>query len=286
LILITGATGTIGRALVARLGELGVPFRTASRDGGQGQEAASANHVAMDFADPDAVAAAVRGVDVVFLNSGQHPDLAALQGSVVDAAVKAGVQHIVKVSAGDAFTGPDKPTFVGRAHADVEARIAGTDLGWTLLRPRYFMQNLLGFAGPIGKGTLPIPLTNQRIAPIDVRDIADVAATIVTSPKEHDTLTYDLSGPESLAFGELAERLSTLLGRPVTHITPPLPALVAALAEAGAPEWQQRHLTETMTVLATEPSVAEVSTDVERVTGRPPIPLDRFIADHKAAFEK
>jgi NAD(P)H dehydrogenase (quinone) len=284
LILITGATGTIGQALVARLGESGVPFRAASRGGGL--EGAGGEHVAMDFADPGAVAAAVRGAEVVFLNSGQHPDMAALQSAVVDAAVKAGVQHIVKVSGGEAFTGPDKPTWAGRAHAEIEAHIAATDMGWTFLRPRYFMQNLLGLAGPIGKGTLPIPLTTQRIVPVDVRNIADVAATILAAPKQHDTRAYDLSGPESMTFGEIADRLSAVLGRSVTHAAPPLRSVVAALAEQGAPDWIQRHIAEGMTIFATDPSVAGVSGDVELVTGRGPIPLDRFISDHKAAFEK
>lgn len=240
----------------------------------------------MDFADPDSVAAAVRGADVVFLNSSQHPDMAALQGNVVDAAAKAGVRHIVKLSAGDAFMGPDKDTWVGRAHAAVEARIATSDLGWTILRPRYFLQNLLGLAGRIGKGTLPIPLTTQRIAPVDVRDIADVAATILAAPKEHDSRTYDLSGPESMTFGEIADRLSAVLGRSVTHAAPPLQSVVAALAEQGTPEWIQRHIAESMTIFATDPSVAGVSGDVELVTGRAPIPFDRFVSDHKAAFEK
>ncbi|MEY9856142.1 NAD(P)H dehydrogenase (quinone) [Catenulispora sp. GAS73] len=282
VILITGATGSIGRALTARLGgRADVEFRTATRDSGAKR---AANHVTMDFADAASVAAALRDVDVVFLNSSQHPDMAALQGTVVEAAREAGVRHIVKVSSGNAFTGPDKPSWVGRAHADVEARIAASGMGWTFLRPRYFMQNLLGLAGPISAGTLPVALADERLAPVDVRDIADVAATILTSPDEHDARVYDLSGPESLTFGDVAKHLTDVLGTPVAHVTPTLQALVASLADAGAPGWQQLHIVEGMTIFATDGSVAEVSPDVELVTGHPAITIERFITDHKAAF--
>lgn len=282
MILVTGATGVIGRIVVARLGERDVEFRAASRNGGR--EDPVPNFVAMDFADPASVAAAVKGVDVVLLNSSQQPDMAVLQGNVVDAARRAGVRHIVKVSGGNAFTGPDKPTWVGRAHAQIEARIVASGLGWTFLRPRYFTQNLLGLAGAIGEGTLPMPLTDQRLAPVDARDIADAAVAILTSPGEHRGRVYDLTGPESLTFDDIAGRLSDALGTTVIHVAPPLEAVVARLAAAGAPEWQQRHLAEAMTLFAADGSVAAVTDDVERITGRPAISVERFIADHRAVF--
>ena len=69
--------------------------------------------------------------------------MAAIQGNVVDVAKQAGVLHIVKLSAGTTFLGPDSPSWVGRAHTEIEAKIVDSGLGWTFLRPRYFMQNLL-----------------------------------------------------------------------------------------------------------------------------------------------
>lgn len=286
MILVTGATGTIGRALVERLDRRDVAFRAASRNREHEHEHAATNLVAMDFAEPASIAAAMRDVDVVFLNSSQHPDMVELQGNVVDAARRAGVRHIVKVSGGNAFTGPDKPTWVGRAHAQVEAGIVESGMGWTFLRPRYFTQNLLVLAARISGGTLPVPLTHQRLAPVDTRDIAEAAAVILTSPSKHDGRVYDLSGPESLTFDEIADRLSGVLGRKVTHVAPPLEAVVAGLADAGVPEWLRRNLAEGMTIFANDPSVAGVSADIERITGRPAAPVDRFIVDHKAAFEQ
>lgn len=284
MILVTGATGMIGRALMAQLGERGVAFRAASRS--RDQENSIPNLVTVDFADPASITAALRDVDAVFLNTAQHPDMAAIQGNVVDVAKQIGVRHIVKLSAGNAFVGPDSRSWVGRAHTEVEAKIVDSGLGWTFLRPRYFMQNLLGFAGPISDGTLPVPLPDQRIAPVDTRDIAAVATAVLTSPSDHNGQMYDLSGPESLSFGDIAERFSRDLGMTVTHVSPPLSFVADQWAAAGAPEWMQRHRTEGMVIHATDTTVAAVSADVERVTGRPAAGLDSFIADHKTTFGK
>lgn len=284
MILVTGATGTIGRALVAQLNERGVAFRAASRS--RDQDNSIPNLVTVDFADPASIAAALHDADAVFLNTAQHPDMAAIQGNVVDVAKQAGVRHIVKLSAGTAFLGPDSPSWVGRAHTEIEAKIVDSGLGWTFLRPRYFMQNLLGFAGPISAGTLPVPLPDQHIAPVDTRDIAAVATAVLTAPSDHNGQMYDLSGPESVTFDDLAERFSKALGTTVTHVSPPLSAVAAQAAAAGAPEWMQRHRTEGMAIHATDSTVGEVSADVERVTGRPATDVDSFIADHKAMFGK
>jgi uncharacterized protein YbjT (DUF2867 family) len=108
----------------------------------------------------------------------------------------------------------------------------------------------------------------------------------LTSPSEHNGRVYDVTGPESLTFGEVADRLSGALGAAIAHVAPPLDAVAAGLADAGAPEWQQRHVVELMTIFATDRSVARVTPDFDRVTGRPPATVDRFIADHKAVFGK
>jgi uncharacterized protein YbjT (DUF2867 family) len=282
MILVTGATGMIGRTLVGQLDEQDVAFRATSRS--RDQENSIPHLVTMDFADPASIAEALDGTDVVFLNTAQHPDMAALQGNVVDVAKGAGVGHIVKLSAGNAFVGHDSRSWVGRAHTEIEDQIFESGLGWTILRPRFFMQNLLGFAGPISEGTLPMPLPDQHIAPVDTRDIAAVAAAVLTAPGDHDERIYDLSGPESVSFDDLAQRFSDTLGTNVTHVSPPLSSVAAAAAATGAPEWMQRHRMEGMEIHLTDGTVGEVSPDVERVTGRRATDVDTFIADHKAIF--
>jgi uncharacterized protein YbjT (DUF2867 family) len=283
VILVTGATGTIGQALVARLGELTTDFRAASRTG---RGTRLVEHVQMDFAQPDSVTAALRAVDVLFLNSTQVPDMAVLQGAVVEAARRAEVRHIVKVSGGTPITGPDKPSWVGRSHAEIEARIVASGIDWTFLRPAYFMQNLLRLSPSISRGTLPVPLADQRLAIVDARDIAAVAAAILIDPTPHAGRIYDITGPEALDFATVADRLSQVVGTRIVHVAPPLDAVVAQLAASGAPTWQQRHLREAMSIFAIDPRAARVSDAVVRITARPPRSLERFVTDHRDAIHQ
>jgi uncharacterized protein YbjT (DUF2867 family) len=282
MILVTGATGTIGPSVVAGLIDGGMEFRaTTRRDALLGSEQFL---VRMDLADRDSVVAALAGVDVVFLNSSQHPEMAAHQGGLIDAAAETGVRHIVKVSAGSAATGPDKPSWVGRAHAAIEARLEASGLGWTVLRPNYFMQNLLGLAPAISEGTLPMALDEHRLAPVDARDIAAAATAVLRDPLPHHARVYEMTGPESLTPADIADGLSAGVGRRVAHVRLTLEELRAGAARAGAPEWIGQHVVELMDLYARDESVGAVSPDVERLIGRAPSSLAKFVADHASTF--
>jgi NAD(P)H dehydrogenase (quinone) len=282
MILVTGATGTIGRSVVSGLTDAGLEFRATTR-----QDALVSSEpflVRMDLGDRDSVAAALDGVDVVFLNSSQHPEMEAHQAGLIDAAAGAGVRHVVKVSAGSAATGPDKPSWVGRAHAAIEARLERSGLDWTVLRPNYFMQNLLGLAPAISGGALPMALGEQRLALVDARDIAAVATAVLSDPHVHRARVYELTGPESLTPADIADRLSAAAGRSVTHVPITLADLRSSTARAGAPEWIRQHVVELMDLYARDESVGVVAPDVEAVTGRAPGTLARFLEDHSTTF--
>jgi uncharacterized protein YbjT (DUF2867 family) len=285
-ILVTGATGSIGRATVQALAGRDVHVRLASRDAAKLEELRAAGYdaVRVDFAEPLAIAEAVAGVDALLLVSSQHPDQTRLQGNVVTAAAANGVRHVVKVSGGSTVTGKDAPSFVGRSHWEIEQQIASTGLDYTFLRPNYFMQNLLNLAAPIVAGTLPMPLGEARMAIVDVGDVGAVAATILADPKPHAGEVYDITGPEAVSFADIADRMSTALGTEVRHVSPPIAAVVETLKSNGTPDWLAQHVSEVMEVFSTDPDVAQVTDVVERVTGRPAASIDDFIARHAAAF--
>ncbi|MCX0275207.1 NAD(P)H-binding protein [Nocardia zapadnayensis] len=282
MILVTGATGTIGRHVLSALVEAGVALRATTRR----PEVADVHehYMLMDLADRSTVEAAVEGVDVVILNSSQHPSMAEHQIGLIRAAQDAGVGHIVKVSAGSAATGVDSRSWVGRAHAAVEARVRSSRSGWTILRPNYFMQNLLTLAPAITAGTLPMALQTQRLAVVDARDIAAVAATVARAPRLHHEHIYDLTGPESLTGSEMSVCLSEAMGIKVRHEPLSLGQLRANLAATKMPDWLQEHLIELMSIYAKDPTVGDVSPDVEKVTGRAPHSLLDFAKYHSAFF--
>jgi uncharacterized protein YbjT (DUF2867 family) len=281
-ILVTAATGNIGRAIVADLTERDAGFRAASRD--PEKLDGVADTAAVDFGDPPSISAALDGIEVVFLNCSQHPDLARWQTNVVSAASEAGVRHVVKVSGGSAVTGPDSASWVGRAHAEVEQSLDESGIDHTILRPNYYAQNLLMLAEPIQNGKLPVPLPDQKMSIVDARDVGAVAAAILLEPAPHAGQIYDLTGPESLSFADVAARLSDAVGHDVQHVAPPVEAAVETLKGKGAPEWLQRHFAEIMGIFAADASVGRVDDTVERITGRRPRDIGQFAQDHVNAF--
>jgi uncharacterized protein YbjT (DUF2867 family) len=285
MILVTGATGNCGRSLVAELNSLGAPLRALTRDPEKALLLPSDGvEVAIgDFESPPELQAALEGVEGVFLNSSQHPQLAELQGNVVDAAKKAGVKRIVKVSGGSGITGESSLSWVGRHHSQVERQIEESEVDHTFLRPTYYMQNLLQLAGPVRKGNLPVPLGDERLALIDSRDVGAVAAKILTEDGRHTGKVYDLTGPETLSFGEVAERFSRVFNHEVSHVVPSLDAAVETLRANGAPGWLQQHFREIMTLFRAGVG-SETSETVRELTGQSPRTIEDFARDHADAF--
>lgn len=288
MILVTGASGKIGSALLIELERLDVPVRALSRDAESIDRLAAAGIEAVqgDLADPGSLARAVAGVDVAFLLSSQHPDQAEQQGNLVRAALDGGVQHLVKLSGGSYLTAEASGSWVGEAHWQTEREIVASGIACTFLHPNYFMQNLLPLAGPVADGKLPLPIPDgQRLAMIDTRDVGVAAARVLADPAAHRGRTYELTGPEAIDFATVAERMSAVLGHRVEHVTPPLEAAVAALADKGAPEWLQRHFAEIMGIFGSDPEVSVVRDDFERLVGRSPRPIDSFLRDYASTFQ-
>jgi uncharacterized protein YbjT (DUF2867 family) len=293
MILLTGATGTCGRKLVDVLLARRVPIRAMSRApqkadwfGREGLDVVRA-----DLSVPSELAVAMEGVDTAFLLSPQHPDLAVLQANAIDVARAAGVRRIVKLSAGPGIVGAESPSFVGRQHWAAERKVVESGLAYTIIRPSYYLQNLLALAPSIRQGLLPLPFGTQRIAMIDVRDIAAVAANILTDgaehdgqTSEHDGQTYVLTGPESLASADIAEQLAHVARRQVRYTDPPIDEAVDALRQRGAPPYLQQHMREVWTLFKQGAGVAVTNT-VRDITGQPARTIQAFLRDHADAFQ-
>jgi len=283
MILVTGATGNNGSAAVARLAALGAPVRALARDAARaaGRLPAGVEVVEGDLAEAETLARALDGCDHLYLILPVHERALEYVGRAVDAARAAGVQHVVRLSAAGAD--PEAPLTLLRQHGSADRLLTDSGLGWTILRPGSFFQNLLMSAGFIrDAGEFYLPMRDARLAMIDTRDVADVAARTLTAPG-HMGKSYHLTGPEAVSYQQVAEHLSELLGRPIHYVDVPPQAFLEGMLDSGVPRWDAEAISELFALVAGS-GVQDVSDVVENVLGRPPRGLDRFLRDHLDAF--
>lgn len=288
MILVIGATGRIGGEAARQLTESGEHVRALVRnpDSATTLAALGVEIVAGDLADPDSLDDAAKGVERVLIVSGQDLRQAELQGNAVQAAVRNGIRHIVKVSGIAPSVSPGGPALIGRQHWQTEHEIEATGIPFTFLRPGFFMQNLLVTAAPMvaRTGLLAAPMGSALISMVDVRDIA-AAATAVLTNDQHANRVYDITGPRAFSYRQLAGLLGTAAGRKVRYLDLP-PALAAtALRRQGNPDWYVHHLDE-MARMFRAGAGAMVSSSVEDLTGHGPRSIEDFAAEHAAAFAR
>jgi uncharacterized protein YbjT (DUF2867 family) len=286
-ILITGATGSIGTHLISLLLESGHPVRALVRDRARAAGFPDEVEVVVgDLEHPQTLPAAFAGVERVFLMDPSHGRLD-LTRNAVAAAREAGVQRIVNLSSigaeidsvpiiGHAFV-------LGRAFAEREALIRESGIAWTFLHPSTFMSNTLWWLPSLkAEGVVRDPIGPGRTASIDPDDIAAVAAVALTQ-EGHAGQTYTLTGSELMTVRQQVEILAGVLGRTIEYIEiTPEEAAQAALAH-GMDSAAVDAIKELDTLLRANAAAVETS-DVQRVTGSPPVTFERWCRRNAAAF--
>ena len=287
MILVTGATGKVGRELVRRLSESRAPFRALVRSAGKAEAIREAGGEAVvgDLAAETAVAAALRGVDRFFLLTNSVPEQAAMEARLVEFAKAAGVRRIVKLSSSGADAA-EPPLFL-RLHRDAERHIEASGLAWTFLRPKFFMQNYLDYAESIRtQGVVASPAGAGRHADVDARDVGEVAARVLTE-EGHEGRAYELTGREAYALEDVARKIGTIRGRPVRFVDLPREEGRRALMASGESEWSAGAWIELLAWFQRGEGTTNgsaVSLDVERILGRPPRTLDAFLRENIREF--
>jgi uncharacterized protein YbjT (DUF2867 family) len=275
-----GATGTVGREVVGQLVRIGERPRAFVRDLERARAllGEQVDYVAGDLDRPETIQAALAGVERVFLLTRQSRKQPQWERSVIDAAARAGAHQLVKLSVFRAD--PDSPLQIARQHSLAEQALAQSGLAHTILRPVFFMQNLLAL---VREGRLSSAAGDGRVAMIDARDVAAVAAAALTSGGGNGEI-HTLTGPEALSFDEVATILSQQTGARIRHVRVSPEALRAASVRAGLEAWFADDLAKLHTMLAA--GYEDIVTDsVLAVTGEPPRTRARFAADH-GAFER
>jgi uncharacterized protein YbjT (DUF2867 family) len=284
MILVTGATGKTGRALVQELVSMGVAVRAVVRDRAKAADiaAAGAEIAVADLSRAETLASILVGIDKAYLMTAADPQQVLLHSNFIRAAKQAGVRHIVRHSVRGAD--PDSPVKLGRWHAISQKELEDSGMVWTHLQPVYNMQNFLTFAATIqSQGAFYAPMRDGALSMVDARDVAAVAATTLVDDIHHRRKTYLITGPEALTFAEAAEQLSAVLGKPVRYMDISREDARKALLHRGVPEWYIEDLLGFYDFYSTGAGAA-VSDVVARTTGHPGRRFHQFARDYRSAF--
>nr|WSX53846.1 NmrA family NAD(P)-binding protein [Streptomyces sp. NBC_00974] len=288
MIVVMGATGATGNAVLHSLRALGTPVRALTRTPHRaipGMTGAHQPPVEIQYADatdPRSLRTAFKGASRLFLAMANSPAQVELEARVIDIAAQTGIGHIVKISAPAAE--PDSPVAISRGHHAVEEHLRASGLTHTILRPYAFMQNLLRLAPTVAQGVILGTTGDAPCNYIDCRDIGDIAAAALTR-SDCAGGTYTLTGPEAVSCPELASRLTTLLGHQIryVHLTPN-ELRDDLIHNAHMPSWLADHVTEIQQLAITRPETP--TTTVIDILGRPPRTLDAFLHEHQSHFRR
>lgn len=286
-ILITGATGQVGSKTIDRLlqepeVEIVAAVRTpqkaeAFRDRG-------ISTVILDLDDETTHLPALQGIHVLFVLTGYTVDMLKQSKALLDNAKKAGVEHVVHLGA----CGRDDTTVAHWAwHQFVERYIEWKGFSFTHLRPETFMQNLLSYGGEktIKNGVIHAFVQGARLSWVDVNDVAEVAALALAHPELHSGKTYRL-GYDAASFGELAEKMTAIVGQPFRYEPLPPEVFLEAMRSAGAEMAYMNCVYDHWKRYAagTIPGADDTFDNFPQITGKQPMTLKGFIQQHKKEF--
>ncbi len=280
MILVTGSSGTIGRELLKELIAAGETVRAGYRSRPPATPGVQA--VRIDLATGEGLDAAVRGTDAVFLLVGDMEDQTAGEIRVVEAAKRAGVKRLVKLS----VLGAEGESYsFARIHRPVERAIEASGIPYALLRPGSFMQNFVNYYGDTIRmqNAFYLPHSDSRESHVDARDIARVAAKVLTG-KGHEGQAYDLVGPEPLTYAEAAAKISAAVGRTISYVGMSEADYHMAMTNLGVPADDVNNLLDLYRFIR-EGHIPLKSTAIKDVTGRDPISFDQFARDYAAAWK-
>jgi uncharacterized protein YbjT (DUF2867 family) len=279
MILVTGATGNIGKQLVPQLLAKGETLRVVTRDAAKVAHLdPKVERVIGDLKDADTVKRAVAGADRVFLIGLIADTTQTADRALIAESPKAGVKRIVKISAGS-----DGTKGIGKVHRDWEDLIKQSGVPWTFLRPGMFMSNTLGWAGTVkAQGSVFSPFGDGKMAMIAPRDIAAVAVAALTDAR-HEGQIYDLFGAELLTVAEQVTILSRVLGKAIKLVDITPEAAGERLRAMGGSDVLVQGLVALWTAVRAG-QVAIANDAVERITGRKAQNFEAFCAEHKAVF--
>ena len=272
MIVVTGATGNVGRALVRLLVDVGEEVTAVARHVSPADVPAGVRVVAADLAEPDGLRAAFDAAGGLFLLvAGEEPD------AILDAAKTSGIARVVLLSSQGVGTRPEAYGHPAR----FEAAVRGSGLDWTVLRSGGMAANALAWAGAVReRREVAAPFGDVGLPFVDPADVAAVAA-VVLREDGHAGRTYTLTGPAATTPRDRVAAIAAVLGEPVRFVEQTREDAAARMAGGMPPE----AVAGTLAILgAPTEEERRVSPDVERVLGRVPSPFTAWVRRNAASF--
>jgi uncharacterized protein YbjT (DUF2867 family) len=285
MILLTGATGKTGGAVADELIKRGVSLRALVRDADKAValQEAGVELIVGDAGDRDAVAKALEGVEkatLILPNSQEQQDM---EMQFVDLAVAAGVKHLVKLSSFEAVAEATCP--IPALHYAVEQRIRASGLGWTMIRPNFFMQNLFANSFTIkSEGKFYMPMGDGVTVMIDCRDIGAAFAEVLVGTG-HEGQSYEISGPEVMTFHDVAEQFSEVLGKQVEYVNQDPAVYREMITPFLTSEWHANSIMQLFGEIADGVRPPNVTDTFSKLVGREPISFRQFVRDYIGIFK-
>ena len=280
MILVTGAGGGVGGELLAQLREAGHAARGGYHSEQRALQAGD-DAVVIDLDRPASLAAQLDGIDSLFLIAAMGPRQTQQELAAVAAGGQAGVRHVVKLSV---WRADELLTPIARIHRPVEEALEASAIGWTFLRPNFYMQNFarqmatsIATAGEIAQ-----PASWAPISFVDTRDVARVAAAVLTNDG-HDGRVYSPTGPQALTFERAAQTFSAVLDQPCSFVELADAEAHARMLARGLPQFHADALIEVSRAYR-DGGAETVTDDVEQLTGRRATSLSTFVRDYRHLF--
>ncbi|MBY8962060.1 SDR family oxidoreductase [Flavobacterium sp. D11R37] len=266
-ILVTGATGTIGKLVVKHLENLGADYLSGTRNPKGGKD------VYFDYNDPSSFKNATEGVDTAFvLGPPLVLGLDAVLTPFLDFLKEKGILRVVYFSAykGDKMQGLD-------FHPKLEQKLKDDGFDYTILRPTFFAQNFKNYEGDniTQRDIIFMPAGDGKASFIDADNIAEVAAIALTQPG-HSGKVYELTGPESVSYHDVAKLLTEITGRTISYPNPSPEQFKSVLTESGAPEFIADYLISVYGTIAAN-NVDSITDDYKKITGKEPTPIKKVL---------
>lgn len=284
-ILITGATGNISSGIIAQLKGAEHSLRVLVRNPEKAEELRRQGVEIQvgDLEKPWTLGPAFAGADTVWILAPPGPRAPEQCSNALWAATQGGAKHVVRMSAfGAAHTAP---TINSRLHALSDAELMASGMPFTILKPHFFMQNLMMAAQSIAQqGAMYFPLADGKMGLIDSRDISDFAAHVLTTGG-HEGKTYTLTGPASLSMHQIAAAIGNAIGKTVAYVPVSVDDARQSMAQMGMDDWMVNLMCDYFKAYSANWGDV-VTDDFQRVTGKAPRSIEQFARDFAQAFGK